>query len=279
MHNIYSVLIILGAVQGLSEFLPISSSGHLVLLEQVGLLKETMLAMGTGSEILTNVVLHCATLCAVIVFLRKDILRIMGGALRALCTRELSSPELKTAFFLAIATIPGGMIGFACHELIKGLFSSVVPVLLLLILNGLMLLSAKIMPRGNRKLSGIGVFRALLVGLAQAVAIVPGISRSGATIVCGMAGGMSPEESARFSFLLSIPVIAGAGLYETLQSQNGALRADIVLPLLAASLVSFFVALGSLKLLFAMVRRIRIDVFGYYTIAVGLVGLGLYYFV
>jgi undecaprenyl-diphosphatase len=118
-----------------------------------------------------------------------------------------------------------------------------------------------------------------MVGFAQAVAIVPGISRSGATIVCGMAGGMAPEESARFSFLLSVPVIAGAGLYEALHSQNGVLRSDIVLPLLAASLVSFLTALVSLCLIFAVVRRIRIDVFGYYTIAAGIAGLGLYYFI
>ena len=278
MHAIYAVLIILGIVQGLSEFLPVSSSGHLMLLAQVGFFNGTMLAMGPGSQLFTGIVLHCATLCAVILFLRRDIAGIITGSVRALRLKEFSDPALKTALFVLAASIPGGIIGFSCRELIEALFTSIVPVLVLLILNGLMLLSAKIMPQGDRKISEIGVYRALMVGLAQAVAIVPGISRSGSTIVCGMAGGMAPEESARFSFLLSIPVIAGAGLYEAIHSPNGALRSDIVLPLLVASLVSFLTALVSLCLIFAVVRRIRIEVFGYYTIAAGIAGLGLYYF-
>ncbi len=278
MHAIYAVLIILGIVQGLSEFLPVSSSGHLVILEQVGFINGTMLTMGPGSQLFTGIVLHCATLCAVILFLRRDIAGIITGSVRALRLKKFSDPAHKTALFVLAASIPGGIIGFSCRKLVESLFTSIVPVLVLLILNGLMLLSAKIMPQGDRKISEIGVYRALMVGLAQAVAIVPGISRSGATIVCGMAGGMAPEESARFSFLLSIPVIAGAGLYEAIHSSNGALRSDIVLPLLAASLVSFLTALVSLCLIFAVVRRIRIEVFGYYTIAAGIAGLGLYYF-
>ena len=123
------------------------------------------------------------------------------------------------------------------------------------------------------------MMRALIIGLFQAIAIIPGISRSGMTITGGFLLGVEPEQSARFSFLMAIPVILGAGLLESVKMLGKGVPSGFALPMAGAVVVAILVALFSLKLLFAMVRRIRIDVFGYYTIIVGAVGLAVVYLI
>jgi undecaprenyl-diphosphatase len=115
------------------------------------------------------------------------------------------------------------------------------------------------------------------VGFFQAVAILPGISRSGMTITGGLLSGMEPLQAARFSFLMAIPVIAGAGLMEGMKAAQGSFPAELYLPLAIAMAVTIAVSLVALKVLFYLVKRVRIDLFGYYTIALGVTGLVIYY--
>ena len=272
------VLFVLAVIQGIAEFLPISSSGHLVLFENIEFFHATIHAMGDGLLLYINVMLHVATLVAIFIFLRKDLVKLVTGALRALGARNFSDPDFRSAMYIVLASVPAGVIGVLLHDVIESLFSSPVIVFFMLILNGFILLSTKIITVKNRQIEEMGMMRALIIGLFQAIAIIPGISRSGMTITGGFLLGVEPEQSARFSFLMAIPVILGAGLLESLKMLGKGVPSGFVLPMAGAVLVAIVVALLSLKLLFVMVRRIRIDVFGYYTILVGAAGLAAVYF-
>ncbi|HON77052.1 MAG TPA: undecaprenyl-diphosphate phosphatase [Spirochaetota bacterium] len=272
------VLFVLAVIQGIAEFLPVSSSGHLVLFENIEFFHTTIHAMGDGLLLYINVMLHVATLVAIFIFLRKDLVKLVTGALRALGARNFSDPDFRSAMYIVLASVPAGVIGVLLHDVIESLFSSPVIVFFMLILNGFILLSTKIITVKNRQIEEMGMMRALIIGLFQAIAIIPGISRSGMTITGGFLLGVEPEQSARFSFLMAIPVILGAGLLESLKMLGKGVPSGFVLPMAGAVLVAIVVALLSLKLLFVMVRRIRIDVFGYYTILVGAAGLAAVYF-
>ncbi len=273
MLELMLVLVTLGVVQGVAEFLPVSSSGHLVLLGHVPWFQSTMQAMGTSSEIFVNVTLHVASLMAVLVFLWRDIARLTRGTLKKISGRGTGEKEFRAVLYILAASIPAGAAGVLLHDYFTRFFNNPLSVFIMLCVNGLILLSTKIIPMKSRYIEETGMYRSICIGVCQALAIIPGISRSGATITGGMLAGLEPEESARFSFLMAIPVIAGAGFLEALPLFQKGLELHVLLPLLVAMLVTFLVALASLKLLFAMVRRIRIDVFGYYTIAIGLAGI------
>ncbi|MFW5861806.1 MAG: undecaprenyl-diphosphate phosphatase [Spirochaetota bacterium] len=273
MFELMIVLIVLGIVQGVAEFLPVSSSGHLVLFEHIPWFKTTMLTMGNSSELFVNVAMHVASLMAVLVFLRKDIIRLSVGSVKEILGRQERKGELRAVIYILAASIPAGVAGILLHEHFARLFNNPFSVCIMLCVNGLILLSTKIIPINSRNIEETGMYRSLWIGVCQALAIIPGISRSGATITGGMLAGLDPEQSARFSFLMAVPVIAGAGLLETMPLFETGIRMEVLVPLLVAMTVTFIVAMASLALLFAMVKRIRIDVFGYYTIALGLAGI------
>jgi len=271
--NYFLILLILGVVQGITEFLPVSSSGHLVILEQVSFIKSGLEGFGHEINLFINVALHIATLVAVVIFLWKDIVRIIGGFFSGLFRRDFSGPEMKAALFIIAASVPAGLLGLAFHDFFETVFSSITSAFIMLIINGFVLIMTKKISPGSRKLEETGLIRSLIIGLFQAVAIMPGISRSGMTITGGMVSGLVPEESARFSFLIAIPVIAGAGLLEGLDALKGSFPHELALPLIASMAVTTAVAVISLKVLFYLVKKIRINIFGYYTIALGIAGL------
>lgn len=273
MSGIYFVLLILGLVQGIAEFLPISSSGHLVILEQIRCFKEALEGFGSEPEIFINVSLHIASLCAILIFLRNDLRDILTGLFSGIVKRDFMRRECKIVIYIMAAAVPAGIAGVLFHDFFERLFSSALTVFFMLIFNGLVLISTNFIPINNRKIEEIGIARSIVIGLCQAIAIIPGISRSGSTITGGMLVGLPPEESARFSFLIAIPVIAGAGLLELLKIAGKRFPFEILLPVIIAMLITLVVSLAALRILFAAVRRIRIDVFGYYTILLGLAGV------
>ncbi|MCL2677582.1 MAG: undecaprenyl-diphosphate phosphatase [Clostridiales bacterium] len=181
--------ILLGLLQGLAEFLPISSSGHLVIFRSFFGMEEVMLTF--------DVFLHLGTLFAVIVVFFKDIVAI------------LRRPFSKEMLLLIIATVPVVFAGLFLGDFVTKVFSSVIPIALALIFTGLLLFFSDNF-QGRRKMKDLSKFEALVVGLFQAVAILPGVSRSGATIFAALACGMTRKAAARFSFLLSIIAILGA---------------------------------------------------------------------
>ena len=273
MTNMFFALIILGVFQGLAEFLPISSSGHLVLLEQSGFIKKLMADPGEEINLLINVSLHVATLIAVLIYMRKDIFRIVKGFLSGIINKNYSSPEFRAAIYILVASLPAGILGILLNDFFEKVFSSVTMVFIFLIINGFILIAANRFPSKGRKLEEAGIPRSIFVGFCQAVAMLPGISRSGSTLAGGLFCGLEGVEAARFSFLMAIPVIAGAGLIEGLRISGGVYPAEIFAPLVAGMIAAILVALLSIGILFWVVKRLKLNLFGYYTIALGVTGL------
>ncbi len=245
-------VLLLALVQGIAEFLPISSSGHLALLGW-------FLGSGaTGEGVLIEVILHLGTLCSVLVFYRAGISRLVAGLFRG------AGDSWRLLLLLALASIPAAAVGLLFEDGIESAFSSPLLVAALLGINGVILLVSGLLRRERRAPSGSGPgFRhAVAGGLAQAVAILPGISRSGSTISAMTAAGMAQTDAAGFSFLMSIPAVAGAGLLEA-RGIASLDPADIPVAL-AGFAVSFLAGCASLRLLIGMLGRNRLWVFGVY---------------
>ncbi len=278
MLHIFISLLILGFVQGVAEFLPISSSGHLVIFENFRFFNDAISIASKNSELFINVSLHLATLLAVIIFLWKDLVNLARETISAIFRDNYKRSELLILRNIVLASIPAGIIGILFHDLFVRIFSSVAVTFSMLIINGVILISTKKIPLKSRKIEKIGVIRPIVIGLFQAFAIIPGISRSGMTIAGGMMSGLIPEEAARFSFLIAVPVIAGAGIWESLKATSKGIPFELILPLSISMLLTLVVALVSLKTLFYLVKRVRLDIFGYYTILLGIAGLIFIYF-
>lgn len=254
----YLDAIILGVLQGLTEFLPVSSSGHLVL-------GETLLGVRQPG-VTFEVLVHLGTLAAVLVFFRRQLAQLV----RSLVNTEMKT-ERRMIACLVVATIPAGLAGVLLKDYLAAMFDSPQVASVMLFVTGVFLLSTRWLGERRRKMS---LVIAIIIGCAQALAIMPGISRSGSTIAAGMWLGIEPSKAAEFSFLLSVPVIAGAAVLSL--GDFGALSPELWGPYLAGSLVSFVVALVAVYLVLATVRRGKLSWFGYYCFAAG--GLGLYLF-
>ncbi len=191
--------IILGTVQGLTEFLPVSSSGHLSLLQRI-----LRFNISDGSMMFTNIMLHVGTLIAVVVVFRKDI-------------RDLFRKPFKVLLMLVVATIPAGLIGLLFNDKIDAAFAGAQGVLYLAIcfaFTALMLLFTELIATRRKKHADLNWLNTSAMGVMQALALFPGISRSGSTIAAGTFAGAKPEKLAKFSFLMSIPVILGGFVLE-----------------------------------------------------------------
>ena len=247
--------IISGVVQGLTEFLPVSSSGHLVLVHKI-------FNFSLESNLFFDICLHAATLLAVLVYFRKDILEL------------IRSRNTKYISFIAVATIPAVLAGFFFENKIEALFASAASVAYALIATGIILLAGQFFIK-KREISGeeANIKSSLIVGLCQACALIPGISRSGITVSSGLAGGMKPDESFKFSFLLSIPVIVGATLYEFLKIDLSSALSGNYLAFSAGIFCAFVVGLVSLRLLWIVMKKRCLHIFGIYCIVLGLSGI------
>ena len=238
--------VILGAVQGIAEFLPISSSGHLVIIQGIFHMKEPQLAF--------DIFLHLGTLASIFIYFRKEIL-------------SLFSRDKLLAFHIVVASIPTFIIGFLLKDAVEELFSRPHIVGYMLIVTGLLLIAATLYNRLNRAKprERIGIINSLIVGVAQGIAVIPGISRSGATIGAGILSGIDKEKAFRFSFLLAIPAILGANLLKCGNIGAGFVSGDC-LYLLSGAFVAMIVGLVSIGLLLRVVKTNRLYLFGIYCI-------------
>jgi len=189
---------ILGLIQGLTEWLPVSSSGHLAVVKEL---------FGWQSSVLLYVLLHLGTLAVVVIFFRKDIL----GILQTIVKRDFESKEGKLGLFIIVGSAPTGVIGFVFKDLFEAFFDNMLVVGLALLVTGFLLYFAD--RRESKK--ALTYMDSFLVGIAQGIAIIPGISRSGATIATGLLRGVEREQAFAFSFLLSIPATIGAAFAES----------------------------------------------------------------
>ena len=255
----YFDAIILGLVQGLTEFLPVSSSGHLVLVQE-------LLHVDKAVALDLDLVLHLGTLIAVLIYFRATVWRLIRSLFSS------GAPEdRKMILWLVIGTIPAGVIGFLFQDYFEQAFGSPVSTSWELIITGAILLATRFFRPGNRHISFMPT---VWMGIGQAVAILPGISRSGTTIAAGLVAGVRPAMAAEFSFLLSIPVIAGAILLKGKEIAN--VSTGLLGPFLVGMLVSLVLGLLSVYIVLTTVKRGKFDYFAYYCFAVGALGLYLF---
>ncbi len=264
--------VLLGVVQGLTEFLPVSSSGHLVLFQHLLGIEEPMLAF--------DISVHVGTLFAVIIYFYKDILDILKSLFRLVtllpdkkATAQLleSNTDIRMALLIIIGSVPTAILGLMFKEIAETLFSSVTIVGVTLLVTGLIIGCTKWTGKAGHGIRRFPVKSSLAIGIVQGLAIIPGISRSGSTIAAGMFLGLDRETAARFSFLLSIPAVAGAGLLgaKDLIGQSGLPLDVIAIGTLTACVVGYV----SLKLLVWMVRKGRLHFFAPYCAVLGILAL------
>lgn len=253
-------ILILAIVQGLTEFLPISSSGHLVLTSHV---------MGWPDQGLTiDIAVHVGTLLAVAIYFWRDLMRIVGGSLRLLTFR--GGPDTRLAAMLLIATLPIVGAGYFGREALIPLFRNVEVIAWATIGFAVLLWVADRIGMTVQRIEHIGYFGALAIGLAQVLALIPGTSRSGITMTAGRFLGMERVEAARFSLLLSIPTIAGAGLlagYDLWQVGNVQLGYDAAL----AAGLAFVAGIASIAVMMRWLQSSGFTPFVLYRLALGVV--------
>ncbi len=261
--------VVLGIVQGLTEFLPVSSSGHLVLFQRLCGFKEPMLAF--------DIAVHAGTLLAVLAFFHKDVLEILGDFLASLrrifpgkhVSRGSIQPPHRGLWGCILMTlIPTGFIAIYFSDYIESTFSNLAFVAGAWLFLGILLILSERFPKGRRDLSVIHYGDAFWVGLAQGIALLPGISRSGSTILAGMSLGIKKEDAAKFSFLISIPAVAGAILMHLkhgIQYFQG--NASVTLAGFFSSAITGYIVI---RWLMGVIQRGRFSLFGYYCIAISL---------
>ena len=264
--------LLLGVVQGLTEFLPISSSGHLILVPW--LLDFHYLEQHPEFNKTFDVALHAGTLVAVLVYFRKELTAYGHGFARTLHTRRTQTEDERMAWLIVIATVPAAAIGAAAETTIEDKLGQPWQIAILLGVFGLLLGLADRLPE-RREMAGLGWRGALTIGFAQAVALAPGTSRSGITITAARALGLTRGAAARFSFLLLAPITFGAVVYEGIDLARTGMPEDslgpFVVGIVAAGVSGFAAIWGMLRYL----QTHSYDIFVIYRVTVALIVLGL----
>jgi undecaprenyl-diphosphatase len=253
--------IVLGAVQGVTEFLPISSTAHLVLVPWFLGWKDP------GSTF--DIALHFGTLIALLLYFRTEWVRLVTGGLKLL-SGKTKDPDARLAGFIVLATIPAGIAGLLLEDYADAHLRNPLVIAAMLILLALALVVAEKLARHKTEIQNITIFDALTVGCAQALALVPGVSRSGVTMTAGLFRGMTREAAARFSFFLSTPIIGAAVLLKTLHLAKEGVPSGDTVPMLVGVLVSGIVGYLSIAFLLRYLATHTTYLFIYYRIALGL---------
>lgn len=258
--------IILGLIQGLTEFLPISSSGHLVLAEHY--------LNFNNPDISFEVILHLGSLLAVLLYFRKDILSLINSLILFRNKEAKHTRNRNTIFYILVATIVTGILGLYFEDQLTKTFSMLyIPSFMLIITGFILYFSDKIEPAGI-KMHQLGINKSILIGLVQAFAILPGISRSGTTITFGIFAGLEREEAARFSFILSIPAILGATILKLSSILN--LDRSLWLSYIIGAFAAFISGYAVISLLISIVKKQKLKYFAFYCWLIAGITLILY---
>ncbi len=279
MELLHSV--ILGFVQGLTEFLPISSSGHLVIFSALyKFFTNQELGVATSEEIFLDIILHLGTLIAVLFYFRKDVLDIAKGLFNSLKTKDFTSKESKTGMFLILGTFFTLLMAYPLKDFCETLVSSPMIVCCMLLATGTIILVSEIVGTKLEKKDIITWKHAIMIGIAQGLAIFPGISRSGMTISTGLFCGLTRVESARFSFLLSILIIAGASIfYPILEIDFSILKGFNWISILGGFVVAIISGYLCIKYFMQFLNKYSMKVFAYYCFLVGILGFIFFRFI
>jgi undecaprenyl-diphosphatase len=268
--NIVQALV-LGFVQGTTEFAPVSSSGHLILVPWIF---GWVLIGDPDVQKSFDVALHVGTLLGALVYFRHEVARYAAAWVGSIRARRISSSDERIAWALALGTIPGALVGATFEDVIQERLGEPWLIAVMLVAFGIILVVVDRRARSDRAYDSIRPRDGLLLGTAQALALQPGVSRSGVTITAARAMGLDRESAARFSFLLSLPIIAGAGVYKAVDLAGTGLQGhgeEFVAGLVASAISGFVVIWGLLRYL----RRHDFTVFLWYRVAVAAVVVGL----
>ncbi len=260
--------IFLGIIQGLTEFLPVSSSGHLVIVSHVLQFKESGVAF--------DVFLHFGTLLSIFVLFWKEIKLMIISPFYALkgTTNEEQKYYLRWDWYVILATIPAGIIGVLFEDQISIIFSNVIYALSFLFITGLFMSS---IPFIKKRAEEITAGRSFLMGLAQAFAILPGISRSGSTIFTGILSGGEQEKVARFSFIMSVPAVAGAVVLKFRELLLAPPSSSEIVNMALGALFAFGFGCLAIVWLLDFVKKGKLQWFGYYCLTISIIGIVWYF--
>ena len=258
---------VLGTVQGISEFLPLSSTGHLILVEELLDVDQDEYGLPFDAA------LHLGTLVSVLWYFRGRWLRLVAGALRAVRERSLADAEGRLAWLIVLGTVPAAAIGLAVEDLAEDAFRSTVLVASMLIAFSAVFIAAEAYSRRERAIGDLSWQDAVAIGFAQALALVPGVSRSGATISAGLFRHVERRQAAEFAFLLSAPVIAGAGAkqsFDVLRDfAEGRLGGEDAAFFAVGFVCAAVVGYASIRFLLRYLATNRLHAFAAYRVALG----------
>jgi len=255
-------VIIMGIVQGLTEFFPVSSSGHLVILQD--------LFMFNPPGVSTEVFLHAGTLLAVTAVFYKDIIEVIKGFFSSIGLYKKKNGYEKICWMIIIANIPAGIAGVFFKDSIENFFASSRAAYVFLIITEIYLLVGSLIKNEEITIGRVGFRQAFIIGISQMFAILPGISRSGSTIITGKILKLKPEDAARFSFLIMLPAVGGATLLELKDFSAASVSAGAMI---WGVITSFVIGFLALKILLEFVKEYRLHYFAYYCFALGFFGL------
>jgi undecaprenyl-diphosphatase len=259
--------LLLGVVQGLTEFLPVSSSGHLLLAQYFLGLDQERLGLTFGAAI------HTGTVLAVVSFFRRDLTRMALAFFRSLPRPDFAEADQRMAYLVMVATVPAALIGYFFEGFFETAVRSPWLVIFNLVLIGVLFIIAEAVGGKNRRASKLSFREAIGVGVAQAAALVPGVSRSGATMSLGLFLGLRREEAARFSFLMSVPITAAAAGLSVAEMSSEGLDGHQALLFLVGSVSSTVVGYLAIRFLLRFLVHHSLRVFAYYRFALATVVL------
>lgn len=251
--------LVLGALQGFTEVLPVSSSAHLILVPWVMRWKESGLTF--------DVALHLGTFFAVAIYFRKDILEMLGSCRELAATRCADTPEKRLPLFIVAATVPAAVVGKLFEHKIEEIFrANPLYIAIFLAVFGIILGISDIAGRKIFEIKNITFKQAIIIGVMQCLALMPGVSRSGITITAALAIGFTRESAARFSFLLSLPIVSGAALLKSLHLIKHGIPAGEFVPMLLGIAVSAITGYISIAFLLKYVQKRSISLFVWYRV-------------
>ena len=259
---------LLGFIQGATEFLPISSSGHLVLIPWLlGWEFEPQFAF------IFDVLVQWGTILSLVIYFGKDLYRLVQAPLQRLRSRPYEELDMRLALLIAYATIPAVVLGLLLKEIVESTFSSHLAVFAFLVVTALLLFIGERLGKQENRIRELSNTNAVIIGCFQALALFPGISRSGSTISGGMLRGLKRPDAARFAFLMAIPAMLGAGLVALIDLSMLERPFTHFGPLAVGFLVAFLIGLGAIHVLLRFLERNSLRIFMLYCLGIGIGGL------
>ncbi len=268
----YLHTLIMGFIQGLTEFLPVSSSGHIVLTSVIyKMITGQDFTIAGDEEVFFDIMLHLGTLIAVCIYFKKEIISVFKAFINSIKTGSFKTYDSMLPIYIVVGTFFTCAVVYPLKDICENLLTMPNIIGITLIITGLILFVSEILSKKyEQKAYEVDMKKSILIGLAQGIAAIPGISRSGSTIAAALGLGLDRTNAARYSFLLSIPVILLAVIYHIPEISNPEIFHTISWgPILAGTLLSTIVGYFCIKYFIAFLNRFSLNVFAYYCIGIG----------